>query len=141
MRLTVAGDSPAVDDQEWPRAVFWMSEFLLGGMAKNLSVRLNLLTRISGFHGYITCNDWRTRRDFTVYIETGRAGRRSQLYSLGHELIHMRQIVMGQLSRKDSNFLWRGDRHIGQEEPWEVEAYELERPLYNLYQEAIHHRR
>lgn len=138
MRLTIKGGSPVIDHGEWSHAAYWMSDFLLGIMAQRIHLKLVLSDYIPQHSGYIVCNCWDTKRKFTMEIETGRSSRRTQFYSLAHELVHMRQIVMGQLTRKDGSFLWRSSRYRNvTEEPWEMEAYEMEKPLVRLYSESL----
>lgn len=133
MRVDVRGDSSVMSTFEWRKVVSWYGEHLLGRrMADRCSVFLELSPYIRGVAGSISCTDWRRKRDFLVQIET-RCGIRKQLYTLGHEMTHLRQIVRGELVVHHGDVIWRSDRHAGVEEPWEVEAYANERTLYRLF--------
>ena len=55
---------------------------------------------------------------------------------LGHELVHVKQYVVGDLSIKAKGMYWKGElTSVGNmmeyfKSPWEVEAYGLERYLW-----------
>ena len=55
---------------------------------------------------------------------------------LGHELVHVKQYVVGDLSMRTKGTFWKGELHkIGNlaeyfKSPWEIEAYGLERYLW-----------
>jgi hypothetical protein len=140
MRISVKGSSQ-LEIPEWTDAVDWMGGFLLGRTADNIRVRLNLTYHLPGGHcGYILCDDWDSRRKFSIFVETGKCGRRKQLYTLAHEMIHMKQIVRHQLSVRQGTFFWRSTTVLDDPEPWETEALELERTLYKLWREAVQHK-
>jgi len=55
---------------------------------------------------------------------------------LGHELVHVKQYVLGDLSMRSKGTYWKGEYHKIEnmaeyfKSPWEVEAYGLERYLH-----------
>jgi hypothetical protein len=56
-----------------------------------------------------------------------------QMQALAHEMVHAKQFLRGELGHKGSDLRWQGKSaakvaYIDQ--PWEVEAYRLERDLF-----------
>jgi hypothetical protein len=56
--------------------------------------------------------------------------------TLIHELWHVYQHVMGDLKDKGSKRFWKGIDHSNtdySDQPWEVEAYSMEKKLFGEY--------
>jgi hypothetical protein len=72
-------------------------------------------------------------RDYAE-IEIGTKGQSfmRQMQALAHEMVHARQFLRGQLT-SEGGFAWKGRKADGYEymnQPWEKEAYRLERELF-----------
>lgn len=132
MLVRVRGGSTSLTTYELKRAASWFGDKLLGrSMSRSILLTIDLVEKMRGRCGSISCSDWTVKRAFYVQIETSTGKRRKQLYILAHEMVHLKQIVKGELVIGPM-MAWRG-RVIDHAEPWEVEAYGLERTLYREY--------
>lgn len=141
----VWGSSEDVSEDEWIEAADWYGRRLLGGLADRITLFLELSDHIRGRTGQLGWAKHPTRErpsKFTMQIEVGGCGRRRQLYTFGHEMVHLKQVVVGELGIVNRQMVWRSSHPIGcacdglcrwRDEPWELEAYSLERPLYREY--------
>ena len=89
-----------------------------------------------GVHGWCTVLDcdWRPR-DFEIELHN-RLNVEDYVSTLLHELWHIYQHVKGNLKDKGSKRFWKGIDHTEtdySDQPWEVEAYEMEKKLFNEY--------
>jgi hypothetical protein len=74
----------------------------------------------------------------TVYIarslETGKVSFMEQMFSLSHEMVHVKQYFRGELSNPDdSEWKWKkrkADGYKYENQPWEKEASRLETELF-----------
>jgi hypothetical protein len=69
-----------------------------------------------------------------AYIQIGKRGQTflQQMQALAHEMVHARQFLRGQLSAEGA-WKWKGrnaDNYEYNNQPWEKEAYRLERELF-----------
>ena len=69
-----------------------------------------------------------------AYIQIGKRGQTflQQMQALAHEMVHARQFLRGQLSA-EGVWKWKGrnaDNYAYSNQPWEKEAYRLERELF-----------
>lgn len=89
-----------------------------------------------GVYGWCTVMDSNSRpREFEIELHNQM---HSDLYlhTLFHELWHVYQHVMGNLKDKHGKRLWRGIDHSQtdySDQPWEIEAHQMEVQLYNEY--------
>ena len=52
------------------------------------------------------------------------------LLTVAHEMVHVKQTVRKQLTEKNLTHFWYGQRHTDRRnEPWELEAWKLQKPL------------
>ena len=59
--------------------------------------------------------------------------------ALAHECVHIKQYVKGELVEKETEFFWKGELYLYDQEnyeqmPWEEEAYRLENELVEKYE-------
>lgn len=139
MNIEVHGYSDHVTENEWYRATEWYGNELLGRrLARNIDVKLQLVTRIEERAcGQLipTLRVNKAPRQFRIQINISVRKRKGQLLTLAHEMVHLRQ-----LARRDLTFtggvgywktkIFRLTDSDYEDHPWEVEAYEMEKPLY-----------
>jgi hypothetical protein len=88
---------------------------------------------VYGWVGVSDC-DWRPR-SFEIELHN-QMGPEHYTTTLLHELWHVKQHVMGILKDKYGKRYWRGVDHSltdYSEQPWEVQAFEMEEVLYEEY--------
>lgn len=89
-----------------------------------------------GFYGLCTVQDCDYRpRSFLIELHN-KMNREFYIQTLLHELVHVRQHVRGELKDRGSKRLWKGVDHSAtdyDDQPWEVEAYDLEVKLCKEY--------
>lgn len=136
LNVFVRGHSPKIEPLEWKGAAKWFASELMGKAADRLSLNLELTQFLRGHCGSVTCSDWRKPRHFLVQIETGTCGRRKQLCTLAHEMVHIKQIISGELEVRLGELRWKAKGVLGDfsDEPWELEAWAREAPLYRAYE-------
>lgn len=122
---------------EWRRAAAWYCRRLLGSrILPYISINLELRELARGDCGSISCIDWKKPRDFHVQLMTGCGKRKKQLKVLAHEMVHLKQIVRGELRLDQSRRLvWRGSDST--EDQWEDEAYGAEDELLRAYLSSL----
>ncbi len=77
----------------------------------------------------LCCGD---TKEVTLSIATKNKSFMRQMQALAHEMVHARQILRGQLTC-EGGFAWKGRKASGfkyKNQPWEKEAYRLERTLF-----------
>ena len=92
-----------------------------------------LRERAYGFCTVMDC-DWRPR-SFEIEMHN-RLSAENYTSTLLHELWHVYQHVKGHLKDKGEKRYWKGIDHSHtdySDQPWETEAREMERKLYNCY--------
>jgi hypothetical protein len=115
--------------------VFWFVKKYLPRHKINIFVNHRGLIR-EGVYGWccvMDC-DWRPR-EFEIEMHN-RLSPERYISILLHELWHVYQHVKGDLKDKGSKRYWRGIDHSDTDysnQPWEVEAYEMEKKLFNEY--------
>ena len=88
---------------------------------------------VYGWVGVTDC-DWRPR-SFEIEMHN-QMKPEDYIRVLLHELWHVLQHVRGDLKDKGDKRYWRGIDHSStdySDQPWEIEAYEMEKQLYNDY--------
>ena len=87
-------------------------------------------------YGWCTVMDCNYRpREFEIELHN-RINPVLYLLTLFHELWHVYQHFMGNLKDKHNKRLWRGIDHTEtdyEDQPWEIEARQMEELLYNEY--------
>lgn len=72
--------------------------------------------------------------DSVVFVSIGTKNKSflRQMQALAHEMVHARQFLRKELSC-EGGFAWKGESATGmkyKDQPWEIEAYKLERDLF-----------
>lgn len=82
------------------------------------------------------CEGNREYAEITIAKKCPVTGRKitflEMMQTLAHEMVHARQFLRGELTC-DGGFAWKGRRADGYEyenQPWEIEAYRLEKTLF-----------
>ena len=140
MELTYTGKPIRVSVAEYAYATDWMlSRLVSKKLKKNLSIEISL-RKIKGLNGQTEVADGRRiPRDFIVTVNPY-LSRKSQLSTLAHELVHVKQFARGELisEMKGTVQKWK-DEYIDHAEvdyfdlPWEIEAWGREHGLYMRY--------
>jgi hypothetical protein len=94
-----------------------------------------------GMMGYCTVQDcdWRPR-SFLIEIQST-LNEKDYIITLLHELYHCYQHIRGDLRDKRGIRCWKGIDYSEvdyEDQPWEIEAYEMENVLYEEYLNHIH---
>ena len=136
-------------------AVYAMTEFALSRLIpskrlrNNLSINVHLKHHSEGGEAMMSENtNPRRPREFDVIVDHHRAEIDNYdrtrtdtewgheiLKTLAHELVHVKQYVMNELSWRERGLLWKGrlytPEHLGEyfETPYEIEAFGRERGL------------
>jgi len=116
-------------------AVEWFIEKYLPRHKLKISIHHRGMCR-DFVYGWCTVMDCNYRpREFEIELHN-RMNSDLYLHTLFHELWHVYQHVMGNLKDKHNKRLWRGIDHTEtdyEDQPWEVEARQMEELLYNEY--------
>jgi len=115
--------------------VFWFIKNYLPKHKIELTINHRGLLR-EGVYGWCTVMDcdWRPR-EFEIELHN-RMDVELYTKTLLHELWHVYQHVKGNLKDKGSKRFWKGTDHTLTEysdQPWEVEARNMEEKLYKMY--------
>jgi hypothetical protein len=145
MELTYTGKPVRVSLKEYDYATNWiMSRLVSKKLMKNISVELSL-RKIKGLNGQTeVADDRKYPREFVVVVNPY-LSRKSQLSTLAHELVHVKQFATGELKSELRGTLqkWK-DSYVDHSEteyfdlPWEVEAWGREHGLYVRYLRHLH---
>jgi hypothetical protein len=116
-------------------AVNWFISKYLPRHKLEININHRGLAR-EGVYGYCSVLDCNYRpREFEIELHN-QMNSDQYLQTLFHELWHVYQHVMGNLKDKHGKRLWRGIDHTQtdySDQPWEVEAHQIEEQLYNEY--------
>jgi hypothetical protein len=89
--------------------------------------------------GICDCHDVGIKpREFTIYIDRNLADERNIITTVAHEMVHVWQYATGKLRDYEApvhryeNYLYDADMSY-RDMPWEIEARQLEKKLYNLW--------
>ena len=145
MELTYTGKPVRVSLPEYAYATDWiLSKLISKKLKKHLSIEISL-RKIKGLNGQTeVVDDRKYPRDFIVTINPY-LSRKSQLSTLAHELVHVKQFANGELICEINGTLqkWK-DEYIDHAEvnyydlPWEIEAWGREHGLYMRYIKHLH---
>lgn len=139
MHLIVTGTSEYVSAGEWAEAAEWYGTQLLGKrLVTRIGLTIELKEKLRGRWGQIGCLNWHRPREFIIEIATYGAKRRKQLYTFGHEMVHLKQLARGELQLRSGDLLWKTKNaaidDAWEEEPWEAEALGRERYLFEEFE-------
>jgi len=116
-------------------AVNWFIAKYLPKYKLDITVNHRGLAR-EGVYGWCTVMDSNSRpREFEIELHN-KMNVDLYLQTLFHELWHVYQHVKGNLKDKYGKRLWRGIDHTEtdySDQPWELEAQQMEEYLYNEY--------
>lgn len=131
--------NPVISSSEMIYATKWMSRIIL---SKQLRKHINITISYKDVPvmGLTNCldDDVRKLRNFEIVINPGYS-RKSQLLTLAHELVHVKQFAKQELHY---NLVTWKKQHIPEDisdfdKPWEVEATGREYGLYRRYVDHI----
>ena len=127
-------------------AAWFYGRRLLGGrMAKHITVEVKLtkdLKKKEDAYGYchIIGDDVKKPREFCIELDTSTKFDFAQILTwMGHEFVHLKQFVRGELFDYEFNKTqWKSRvynvaRTAHDKQPWEREAYRLEGVLYDEF--------
>lgn len=140
MRVYISGKNSKVSKREQRYAAQYFAHMLLG---PRLSRSITLFIKNEyddGGHGSATfLDDNHNPRSFEIIIDP-KNGKRAQLMTLAHEMVHVKQYVKGELKTlfNQHENRWKGryirdDQFHYFDQPWEIEAFGRELGLYNRY--------
>lgn len=142
MKLWVRGHSRALSREEVRYLIQWAGETLLGRCDPYVKIVIRLRDQMEdGDKG--TCeilDELHRPREFRITaLNKGRKA--SQISTLFHEMVHVKQWVKGEMRdyAPETNMCrWKKriidrDKIKYEDEPWEKEAYRMERTLYRRY--------
>lgn len=143
MKITIEGKPNKLTRQEVIEAVNIFSEQLMSSRLRNtleINIHFKYMTDYKGLCVWLFDNH--RPKDYEIIINNA-YGKKTQLMSLAHELVHVKQWATGQM--KDlilhSDTVRYNDKYYNVENenyyftPWEVEAYGLEIGLYEQYKQ------
>jgi len=142
MKLRQFGDCKTVSKREFKYAADWMLKRLVGPQ-RSSRVRARLFhTRIPTYGAYVQGyygDLWRYDIHIDPRSRKHNRTRRSMLVDLAHELVHVKQYTTRTMDDVDEVLVrWkkrcvRARDYPYRQQPWEVEAYRMMRPLYDAY--------
>lgn len=136
MNLQIHGNWSSPSKQEIRRA----TEFLIKALVKSNHDGLRIFVcrsnnkNLRGDHGNLHING---DQSFTIRINEDLGYKRS-LYTLAHEIIHIKQLLSGDFKPKAGYAIWKGTKvevteHCYRDLPWEVEAWGREANTVEKY--------
>jgi hypothetical protein len=140
MIVKIKGKNEKITRKELLMATKYFARSLMSErLCKNLTIHLTCDIN-HHCHGSSVWTDRNDRpREFDIIINSS-LGKRTQLITLAHEMVHVKQHAVGELKSmlRKREERWHG-RYIKEDEmhyfekPWEVEAYGRELGLYQMY--------
>jgi len=143
MRISVRGKNEKLTKKEIRDIVSFSVQLLLGNrLSRNVSIVVKNEKLKKYEWGYCGPTDYSDikPREFEILLNNS-AGKRNQIYTLLHEMIHVKQYARDELRHfEDFNYKWLGKRievspTAYETLPWEIEAKQSENVLYKLYLE------
>lgn len=133
MRLVIEGQHHRADNKDLRKLARWvMKELLSDEERKDLSIRIVLKP-------VYTADGWcyfDSKKKYRIHINQ-RMGLKRVAETLVHELVHVKQYVSGELRECGitGDMLWKGKKAASNywKQPWEIEAFGLQRCLLGLY--------
>ena len=140
MILKIKGKNDKVSRKELFFATKYFARQLMSEkLCKNLTIELEC-DKNHYCHGSSVWIDSNHRpREFQIVLNSS-LGKRTQLITLAHEMVHVKQHAKGELKSmlREREDRWHG-RYIKEDEmpyfekPWEIEAYGRELGMYQTY--------
>jgi hypothetical protein len=148
MHITTRGRNGALSKKEAKYILNLFADVLLGKrLSKNISLKLYFQEFGDNTWGmcYPTDYEYNNHREFEIFIDP-RLSFKSQIKTLGHEMVHLKQFARGELKQyANEDFKWLGKRveieydtpQEALKKPWEREAKQSEDYLYNYYINSV----
>lgn len=145
MRIKILGKTTKLSKKESRFATQYFAKLLLSDKL-NKTIDLTIkFTKLGKNHPGAECG-WEDNnirpKEFEIVIDNT-WGRRSQLLSLAHEMVHLKQYAKGELVDYTSWKMlryskWKNTKIVNEDNtywdhPWEIEAYGRELGLYTKY--------
>lgn len=117
---------------------FYLRQLLPNRLIRNITIDIEFLRKLDDFaDGYCEVTGHNSRkkpREFTIQIQKYKS-KRYMLMTLAHEMVHLKQYVLGEL---DENMnAWKGRRVSSKmsywDSPWEIEAHGREAGLFTRF--------
>lgn len=132
MIVDITGNHPRLSVEEAQTAATFFAKELMPKAWDKLYIDINFL-RMDDAHGLV---DRLSRYEYQMDIST-RLGKKSTISTIAHEVVHIKQMIRGELVMKSSHNKWNG-KHFPVSydyfnSPWEIEAYGREVGLTYKY--------
>lgn len=147
-KIKIIGSAKKVKTRSVCSAAEFFCDYLLKRLSRNVYVEIKLKknlyknTKCFGFATWLD-EESRNHREFEIELDAG-LGPVFLFRTLAHELVHVRQYARKQLiDVQYGNYQkWNGvmfNEHMVDYKklPWEIEASNLEKELYNLWKEHL----
>lgn len=144
MRVYISGKNAKVSHKEMRYAAQWYAHMLLGPrLSRSVVVFIKNIREGSDSGSATFLDDNHNPREFEIYINP-HMGKRAQLMTLAHEMVHVKQYAKGELktlfNKKENR--WKGryitdDQYHYFDQPWEIEAFGREFGLYTRYKTHV----
>jgi len=101
----------------------------------DLDVDLEIEFRGTESGGYV---DFEEGEDVVVGINP-KQSKNELIRTIFHEMVHVKQYVVGDLSHENSDNLWKGEvvDLPYSDRPWEKEAYEQEEAMWHIFSKEV----
>lgn len=145
MKIIIRGRNNKITRREVNLASKWMCRFLLGEDSKPLKIKIVFRipeNRKECGSVYFPRSHYRFPKSFFIDINP-RLSRRMQLITLAHELVHVKQYVLGELrdTKYEKWVRWKNKKiaffnsagFTYKNAPWEIEAHGKEYKIYRKY--------
>jgi hypothetical protein len=139
MKLSIVGCPDKINFRPYVKraAQFYAQELMTNKMLENIFVQVKFSNKINAF-GYASVTEFSPSnkpREFKIEIHSG-IGAHDILKTLAHEMVHVRQYVMGDINVNLTR--WNGKRVDSSTidywvQPWEIEAHGMESGLFTKF--------
>ena len=116
---------------------YFASRLISKQMLRNVEIKVSFKKDMDCAHGMVLVEDYNLSnkpRSFIIEVNKNDSDE-EKLKTLAHEMVHIKQYVKGELN--ECQTVWRGTKIETEleydEQPWEIEAYELGDKLYEEY--------
>lgn len=129
-----------IRDQGIFEAIDWV--MLQLDLPEDTQVSIEWKTYTDGTYGEVFVEELdEDGRWFTIHLNRN-LRKKSTITTIFHEMVHIKQFCTGRLFHGKNGTYWLGklrEQNLKNSElPWEIEAYEQERLLYNLYKKHVY---
>jgi hypothetical protein len=117
---------------------FFADKLISKQLQRHISIRITLVGDTHNY-GEVEITDYNSRnqpRDFTLFIDKT-LPEEEKIRTIAHELVHIKQYLYNELNEQMT--IWQGkkvseDDYVNYDDrPWEREAYNMEKTLYESY--------